>query len=184
MENSPRQLQRIAQFGCIAEIAVVGYGHFPFLVVDLDRLAVVPVRAAGSPVAHMPHCHIPSGQPGQDIRGEHLADQPQILIGRKHTIIIYHDAAALLAAVLQGIQPVIYTRSHIRVPGADDPEHTALFMQTHLNPPRRLPASISQSPKHRLILPKPVTYLNIGRYRSNPFYTAARRYITFISPGA
>ena len=103
MENRSGQFQSGTEFRRIAQISVVGQRHFPLLMIDLDGLTIVPVVSACGSVADMSHRHVSPGQPGQSICGKHLADQSQILVGRKYAVVVYHNTAALLAPVLQSI---------------------------------------------------------------------------------
>ena len=49
----------------------------------------------------------------------------------KHAVIIYNDTAAFLPPVLQRIQSVIANYRRIDRLLGNDPEDTALFMNTH-----------------------------------------------------
>ncbi len=131
MENRARQLQFISKPGRIADISVMGKGHFPFLMIDLYGLAVIAAVAAGGSVPHMSYCHISFRQAGKRICGKHLADQTQILIGGKHAVIVNHNSTALLPPVLQGVQPVISRPCRIKRIFVYNTKHAAFFMNTH-----------------------------------------------------
>ena len=131
VENRPRQFQFAAELGGVAEITVVGEGHAPFLMVDLNGLAVAPVGGPGGAIAGVAHRHGPLRKPLQNIPAKHLAHQPKILVGRKDTIVVDHNAAALLPPVLECVEAIVDHPSHIGRLRLDDTEHAAFFMDCH-----------------------------------------------------
>ena len=117
VEDGPGQLQLVPEGGGIAQVAVVGQGHAALLVVNLDGLAVASVGGSGGAVAGVPHRHGPLGKPVQDLSGEDLPHQPQVLVGGEYPVVVDHDAAALLSPVLESIQAVIGQPAHVRRTG-------------------------------------------------------------------
>ena len=131
MEDCAGQLQFAAELGGVTEVPVVRQRHFPLLMIDLNRLAVSAAGTAGRAVAHMADGHIPLRQTRKRIGRKDFADQPDVLMRGKNTIVVDDNAAALLPTVLQGIQAVIYGVSDIRFMRAHYPEHAAFFVQIH-----------------------------------------------------
>ena len=68
--------------------------------IDLNRLAVCQIGAAGGAVAGVGNGHFPRGELLHDAAREHLTDQPQTLVAVKNTVVIDDNAAALLPTVL------------------------------------------------------------------------------------
>ena len=117
VEDGPGQLQLVPEGGGVAEISVVGQGHAALLVVDLNGLAVAPVGGPGGAVAGVAHRHSSPGESVQNLFGEDLPHQPQVLVGGEHPVVVDHDAAALLSPVLESIQAVIGQPAHVRRTG-------------------------------------------------------------------
>ncbi len=103
----------------------------PLLMIDLNGLAVPPAGGSGGAVAGVTHRHCPPGQPVQNVTVEHLAHQPQVLVGGKDAVIIDYNAAALLPPVLKGIEPIVDDPPHIGGFRTDDAKHAARFMNCH-----------------------------------------------------
>ena len=68
--------------------------------IDLNRLAVCQIGAAGGAVAGVGNRHFPRGELLHDAACEYLTDQPQTLVAVKNAVIIDDNAAALLPTVL------------------------------------------------------------------------------------
>ena len=66
---------------------------------------------------------------GQDLRREHMIDQPEILVRREHAVLIDRDAGALLPAVLQRKQSAVGQVCKVLRLRRQDAEHAAFFMQ-------------------------------------------------------
>lgn len=77
------QLQLTAELEGVAQVAVVGQGHFALLVVPFNGLAVGPVGAASGAVAHMAHGHGPQRKLLQVFSGKDLVYETQILVRGK-----------------------------------------------------------------------------------------------------
>ena len=131
VEDGAGQLQLIPEGGGVAEIAVMGNGHVAFLVIDLDGLAVLPVGGPGGAVTGVPHRHGPPGKPVQGVLAEHIPHQTQVLIGGENAVVIDHNAAALLAPVLEGVKPVVGQPPHVGGLWSENAEYAALFMNSH-----------------------------------------------------
>ena len=129
VEDGAVQLQLAAQLEGVAQVAVVGQRQLALLVVDLDGLAVVSVVGAGSAVAHMTHRHGAIGEVVHDVLGEHIADEPQILVGVKESVVTDHDAAALLPSVLEGVETVVGGAGHRSGLWGIDAKDAALFVK-------------------------------------------------------
>ena len=92
----------------IAEVSVVGQREAPFQMIHLQRLAVRPAGCPGGGIAYMPDSHASLRHRRKDLRSEHFAHQAEILFCREKAAVVHNDTAALLAAVLQGIESMIY----------------------------------------------------------------------------
>ena len=129
MEDGAAQFQLGSQLKGIAQIAVVGQGQLSLHVVHHHRLTVGLIGAAGGSVAHMTHRHGALRKFFQLLPGEHLVHRTQIPMGGKHTVVIDHNAAALLSPVLQGVQAVIsHPRKVCRLLGIGT-ENAAFFVK-------------------------------------------------------
>ena len=106
-------LQFVSQLIGIGQIAVVGQGHPALVVVDDDGLGVALAVGAGGGVAHMTYNDVAGAQLLQPFLWKNIVYKSFITVGGKNTIIIDHDACALLTTVLQGKKPVIGQRCHI-----------------------------------------------------------------------
>src|SRR4029450_106351 len=89
------------------------------------RLRVLPGRGPGGGVTAVPDGHV-ALEGLQDLLVENLTDEPE---GREHDAlrpVTYRDARCLLAAVLQGVEPVV---GHLRnvFTGSPDAEDATLL---------------------------------------------------------
>ena len=129
MEDGALLLQLVPQLGGVGQVAVVADGHGALAVVDQHGLSVVAVQGAGGAVAAVAHGHLALVHLLQHVPGEHIRHQANILVAGDHAVVIHRDAAALLAAVLQGVQRVIGLGHHALAAAAVNAEHTTFFMQ-------------------------------------------------------
>ena len=123
MKNRAAHFQSAAQLEGIAQIAVMGQGQLALHMVHHNGLAVCPVGGTGGSVTHMAHGHGPARELLHHITGEHIPHLPQIPVGGENAVLIDDDAAALLAPVLQSIQPIVgQIRQVLRLwrPGTED----------------------------------------------------------------
>ena len=113
-------------------IAVVADGHGTLAVMQDHRLRVGPAALTGGGIAHMAGGHLGTfGQLLQHTLGENLADKAQIAVAGQHAVNVQRNAAALLAAVLQGVQRTVDGVDHIGLAGlVIHTEHAALLVQT------------------------------------------------------
>ena len=114
----------------------MGQGQLSLQVVDLKGLTVGKVGAAGGAVAGVGNRQLPRGKPLHHVAGKHLAHQAQPFMAGEHAVVVDDDSAALLPAVLQGVQAVIGQTRHILLALAVDAEHAAFFVNTHGYSPR------------------------------------------------
>ena len=101
--------------------------HAALDVVDHNGLGVQAVAVAGGAVAHMAHGHVARAQAVQHILGEHIVHQADVLIRIEQAVVVHHNAAALLAAVLQGEQAVVHGFGDVLRIGGEHPEHAAFL---------------------------------------------------------
>ena len=80
VEYRAGQLKTGSQFRGVRQVSVMRECHAPFLVVDLERLAVRAVGFAGCAVARVTDRDPSVRQAGQGLGRENLADQPEILV--------------------------------------------------------------------------------------------------------
>ena len=159
VENSAGKLQTVSEPGGIAKVAVVGQGHFPFLMVHLYGLAVPAPAASGGAVAHMAHPHVSFRQAAQRLWGEHLSQQANVLMGREDAVVVYYNPAALLSPVLKGKKAVIAELGRLCAVWQPHTENSAFLMYTHarlsfiLRWPHSLPALL---PTGRLLYSPPI----------------------------
>ena len=106
VEDGTLVFQLTSQLNGIGQVAVVAQGHGAAAVPHDHGLGVGPDAAAGGGVAHMAggHLGVGVGQAAQHRRGEHLVHKAQIPVALDDAVVIHRDAAALLPAVLQGLQ--------------------------------------------------------------------------------
>ena len=121
MKDRAGEFQLRPQLIGIADISVMGQSHLALLVIHLHGLAVVPVVCAGGAVTHMPHSHGSGRKMRQFFFRKDLAHLTQILMGMEDPILVHYDAAALLPAVLQGIQAVVHITGQIIILRGIDP---------------------------------------------------------------
>ena len=128
MEQRAAQLQLRPQSQGIAEVAVVGQGHFALHVVDDNGLGVGPVGAAGGAVAHMADGNGALGKFVQLLPVKHVGQQAKILVDCEEPIVIDHNAAALLTPVLQSKQPIVGQAPKVLALRDVDAENAAFFV--------------------------------------------------------
>ena len=94
-------------------------------------LGVGTAALTGGGVAHVAGGHLGAvGQFLQHALGKDFADKAQVAVAGQHAVHIQRDAAALLAAVLQGVEGTVYGADHVGLAGlVIDAEDTAFFMQ-------------------------------------------------------
>ncbi len=113
VEDAAGKLQLLPQLGGVHQVAVVGHRHGALDVVNDHGLGVGPAAGAGGGVPDMAHSHLPLAQGGQDVLGEDLAHQPQVLMVADDPVIADGDAAALLPPVLEGVEGQVGGNRHI-----------------------------------------------------------------------
>ena len=98
---------------------------------DDHGLGVGPHPAPGGGIADMAGSHLcAAGQLLQHTLGKDLADKAQIAVAGQHAVDVQRNAAALLAAVLQGVQRTVDGADHIGPAGlVIHTEHAALLVQ-------------------------------------------------------
>ena len=143
VEDGAIQLQLPAQLKGVDQVAVVGQGHMALDVVDDDGLGVQRAAEAGGAVAHMANGHGAGAQLLENAGREYRADEALLLVEAENAVVVDHDAAALLAAVLEGIKAVVDVHGDGARLSLPDAEHAAFFMQS---------AHALASPKTRCII--------------------------------
>src|SRR5207244_8073504 len=92
----------VVELNRVDQVAVVGERDRA-AVAAVDRLRVVPPRAAGGRIANVADRHVAPEGP-QAALVEHLRDQPAVALGRDVAVLAGGDARRLLAAVLKGVE--------------------------------------------------------------------------------
>ena len=105
----------------------------PFLVIDFNRLAIVAVCTAGCSIAGMTDSHGSLWKGVKDAAAENFTDKTDVLMRSEHSIVVDHDAAALLSAMLQGIEPEVYHAGNVFRLFCHNTKYTTFFMDTHNN---------------------------------------------------
>ena len=94
----------VAQLGGVDEVAVVGEGDGVLAARARERLRVLPGRRTGRGVAHVAD-GVRAGEAGEHLLVEDLRDEAHVLDDRDLAFVGHGDAGALLAAMLQGVEP-------------------------------------------------------------------------------
>ena len=128
MEDGAVQLMIPAQGVGVHQIAVVTERHVSLHMTDHHGLNVVDVLAAGGGVAHMAHCNVGVPQSGEILFGENIRHQTIAAVLAKQAVIRNGDAAALLSAMLQGIESKVGFPGNGRGFSGIDAKHAALLM--------------------------------------------------------
>ena len=120
-----------AQLRRVDKVAVVADRHSALAVMQNHRLRVGTAALARRGIADMAGSHLcAAGQLLQHALGKDLADKAQIAVAGQHAVDVQRNAAALLAAVLQGIQRTVDGTDHIGLAGlVIHTEHAALLVQ-------------------------------------------------------
>ena len=131
VKDRTAHFQLAAQFGRIDQVAVVADRHSTLAVMQDHRLRVGTAALTGSGIAHMAGSHLgTTGEFFQHALGENLADKAQIAVAGQNAVYVQGNAAALLAAVLQGVQRTVHGADHISLAGfVIHTEHAALLVQ-------------------------------------------------------
>ena len=131
VENRAVFLQLFAKLRRIGQISVVCQCHRAFLMVNQQRLGIGTAVHPRCTVAAVTDRHRSLVDFAQRVAREHLRHQSVVLVRLHHAIIVDDNAAALLTAVLQGIQRMIRLRDDALVGGirAVNAEHAALLVQ-------------------------------------------------------
>ena len=115
--------------GGVDDVAVVGDRHSAVSAVEHDGLRVDDVARSACGVSDVSDGDVGVGQQLQLLVGEHLVDQPHVLvIGDLSSGHVDGDARALLTSVLQCEQTVIHFAREGLFFGRDHAENAALFM--------------------------------------------------------
>ena len=109
----------------------MGDCQLSFQVVDLNRLTVVQIVAAGSTVADMTDSNLALGKLLHFFLGKDFAYQAKTLVRSEYTILVDHDPAAFLPTVLECIQSVIDKTGYILGCSAVHTKDTTFFMDAH-----------------------------------------------------
>ena len=128
VENGALLLQHPAQFHGVGEVPVVGKGHAALEVIDHQGLGVQGGIGAGGGVTDVSHSDLAGSKALQPLPGKCLACQPHTPPDGEHPIVVHGNASTLLAAVLEGKEPVIGKGRNIRRLRREQAEHAALLM--------------------------------------------------------
>ena len=82
----------------------MGKRHATLLVIDLYGLTVGTTVGTRRPIPHVRDCHRRGGNRLQLSSSKHLADKPQILMREEQAVVVHHDSAALLPAMLERLK--------------------------------------------------------------------------------
>ena len=129
MEDAARQLELFAQFGRVCEVPVVGNGHGPLYMANDKRLRIGAQARARGGIAAVADAHLPAGHGVQHVLCEHFVHKAQLAALIDDAAVVYGNAAALLPAVLQGIQRIIRRGHHVVAVPVIHAEHAAFLMQ-------------------------------------------------------
>ena len=129
MEQCSAQLQPGAQFQSIAEISVVGQGHFALHVIDDNGLGIGTVGAAGGSVAYMTNGNCPLGILSQGFPVKDIGKKPQVPVDGKYAVIVHDNAAAFLPPVLQSKQPIVAKICQGLYGRRENAKYAAFFMK-------------------------------------------------------
>jgi putative intracellular protease/amidase len=112
-------------------VAVMRQRHMSFLMIDFNRLAIIAVCTAGCAIPCMTDSHGSLWKGVKDTAAENITDQTCVFMGSKHPVVVDHDTAAFLSAMLQGIEPKVYHAGNVLRLFCHNAEYTAFFMDTH-----------------------------------------------------
>ena len=136
MENSAGKLKRTPKGQSVAQVAIVGNRKLALQMINLNGLAVAHSHAAGGTIADVTDGDLTFGKILHFLMGEDFINETDAVVGSEHAVVIDNDAAAFLAPVLQGIETVIGQGSYIGRLWTINAKNAALFMNTHLRPPK------------------------------------------------
>ena len=126
VEDRALVLEVAAQAHAVGEVAVVAQRHVAVVEAEDERLDVVGGAGAGGGVVHMADGLV-SGEPADlAFVAEHLGQQAKAAMADQMAIVVRHDAGALLAAMLQGVESEIGETGGVGV--APDAENSAFFV--------------------------------------------------------
>ena len=77
----------------------------------------------------MPNGHGSFAEPFHNGGGKYIVDKPCVLVVGKYAVVVDHNTAGLLAAVLKGKQAIVTSGCRIGHFGGIYPEHTAFFSE-------------------------------------------------------
>ncbi len=127
LERNALRLELVAQLGGVDEVAVVGEGDGVLAARPGERLGVLPGGRAGRGVAHVTD-GVRAGEPGEDLLVEDLRDEAHVFDDRDLALVGHRDAGALLAAMLQGVEPEEGEPGDVAARG-EDAEHAATVVK-------------------------------------------------------
>ena len=131
VEDGTAHLQLAAQLGSVDQVAVVADGHGALAVVQDHGLGVGAAALACGGITHMAGGHLGvMGQIFQHALGKDFAHKTQVAVAGQHAVHVQGDAAAFLAAVLQGVQGAVHRADHVGLAGlVINTEYAAFFVQ-------------------------------------------------------
>ena len=130
MEDAAPELQHFPQLGGIGQVPVVGQGHAALAVVDEQGLGVEAAVGAGGGVAHVAHGDVALSQGFQAGAVEDLSHQARVPPGAEDPVVVQGDAGALLAPVLQGVEPVVGQARQVPLLRGPEAQHAAFLPGT------------------------------------------------------
>ena len=130
VEDRASQLQLLAQLPGVNEVAVMAQSQGALEVIDQQGLGIAAALGAGGAVAAVAHGHAALMELFQHITGKNLVDQTHVLVAVDHAVVVDGDAAALLPAMLQGVEGVVGGGHHAGFSVLEvDTEYAAFLMQ-------------------------------------------------------
>ena len=128
VEDGAPGLQLVPQLCSVGQAAVDRQGHGTLLMVDQQGLGVGAALHVLRGIPAVTDGHLALLDLLQHIAGEDLGDHAVLAILAHHAVGVDADAAAVLAAVLQGVQRMVGGAHHARSLFAVNTEHAALVV--------------------------------------------------------
>ena len=123
--------ERIAQFFCVGQVAIMGQRELTLIVVGNDRLCVQLAGLASRRVTHMPNGKAPR-KPCKNFFIKNVVDETQALVEADLAVIPDSKSAPFLATMLQCEEPQVSELCHIHAWCADRKDAT-LFVDPILS---------------------------------------------------
>ena len=127
VEYRTGKFESFSGFDAVDESAVEAEREVALYMADYHGLSIEHMVFAGLTVSAVTDRNIAVAEFSYIVMVEDFVHKTRIFAGSEHSVIVYNNTAAFLTSVLERVETVVYSGSHVGFCGAENTEYTAFF---------------------------------------------------------